>query len=252
MEEILATFRPDLFGGKRALISGGTSGIGLCLSKAFARLGADVTATGASRERLDAARSDGTAKAVRFERLDVRDRKAVDALVGGFDRLDILINCAGEAKPEKEYDEDGFLDVMDVNLNSVMRLSMAARPLLARSHGAIVNFASMLSYLADDGVPAYCASKTGVMGLTRALAHRFGPEGIRVNALAPGYHKTDMTKALWSDPVPAAKIAAKTAFKRWGTVEDLVGAAVFLCSPAAQFITATTLPVDGGYVVSGF
>ncbi len=252
MEEILATFRPDLFAGKRALISGGTSGIGLCLSKAFARLGADVTATGASRGRLVAARSDGEAKAVRFEQLDVRDRKAVDAFVGAFDRLDFLINGAGVAKPEAEYDEDGFLDVMDVNLNGVMRLSMAARPLLARSKGAIVNFASMLSFLVDDGVPAYCASKTGVVGLTRVLAHRFGPEGVRVNAIAPGYHKTDMTKALWSDPVPAAKIAAKSAFKRWGTVEDLVGAAVFLCSPAAQFITATTLPVDGGYVVSGF
>jgi NAD(P)-dependent dehydrogenase (short-subunit alcohol dehydrogenase family) len=252
MDEILATFRPDLFGGKRALISGGTSGIGLCLAKAFARLGADVTATGSSRERLEAARSDSEAKAVRFERLDVRDRNAIDSFVGAFDRLDILVNCAGEAKPEEEYEEDVFLDVMNVNLNSVMRLSMAARPLLARSRGAIVNFASMLSYLVEDDVPAYCASKTGVMGLTRALAHRFGPEGIRVNAVAPGYHKTDMTKASWSNPDLAAKIAAKSAFKRWGTVEDLIGATVFLCSPAAEFITATTLPVDGGYVVSGF
>lgn len=252
MDEILATFRPDLFAGKRALISGGTSGIGLCLAKAFARLGADVVSTGASRQRLEAAQGDPEAKAVRFERLDVRDRNAIDAFVGGFDRLDVLINAAGVAKPEREYEEDGFLDVMDVNLNSVMRLSMAARPLLAQSKGAIVNFASMLSYVVDDGVPAYCASKTGVVGLTRVLAHRFGPEGIRVNAIAPGYHKTDMTKALWSDPIPAAKIAAKAALKRWGTVEDLVGTVVFLCSPAALFVTATTLPVDGGYVVSGF
>jgi len=252
MDEILSTFRPDLFAGKRALVSGGTSGIGLCLAKAFAHLGADVLATGASAERLEAARADPDANGVRFERLDVRDRKAIDAFVAGFDRLDVLINGQGVAKPEREYEEQDFLDVMDVNLNSVMRLSMAARPLLARSHGAIVNFASMLSFLADDGVPAYCASKTGVVGLTRALAHRFGPDGVRVNAIAPGYHKTDMTRALWSDPVPAAKIAAKSAFRRWGTVADLVGATVFLCSPAAQFITAATLPVDGGYVVSGF
>ena len=111
----------------------------------------------------------------------------------------------------------------------------------------------MLSYVVDDAVPAYSASKTGLLGLTRTLAHRFGPEeGIRVNAIAPGYHKTDMTKGLWSDPESAAKIAAKAALKRWGTVEDLVGTAVFLCSPAALFVTATTLPVDGGYVVSGF
>ena len=252
MDDILATFRPDLFAGKRVLISGGTSGIGLGLAKAFAGLGADVVATGASRRRLDAARAETGTKGIRFERLDVRDRNAVDAFVGALLGLDVLVNAAGVARPESEYEEEGFLDVMDVNLNSVMRVSMAARPLLARTKGAIINFASMLSYLADDSVPAYCASKTGILGLTRALAHRFGPQGIRVNAIAPGYHKTDMTKALWSDPVPAAKIAAKAALKRWGTAEDLVGAVVFLCSPAAQFITATTLPVDGGYVVSGF
>ena len=197
------------------------------------------------------ARRRGT-KGIRFERLDVRDRNAVDAFVGALPGLDVLVNAAGVARPESEYEEEGFLDVMDVNLNSVMRVSMAARPLLARTKGAIINFASMLSYLADDSVPAYCASKTGILGLTRALAHRFGPQGIRVNAIAPGYHKTDMTKALWSDPEPAAKIAAKAALKRWGTVDDLVGAAVFLSSPAAQFVTAATLPVDGGYVVSGF
>jgi NAD(P)-dependent dehydrogenase (short-subunit alcohol dehydrogenase family) len=110
----------------------------------------------------------------------------------------------------------------------------------------------MLSYLVDDSVPAYCASKTGILGLTRALAHRFGPQGIRVNAIAPGYHKTNMTKPLWSDPEPAAKIARKAALKRWGTVDDLVGTAIFYASPASAFVTATTLPVDGGYVVSGF
>jgi NAD(P)-dependent dehydrogenase (short-subunit alcohol dehydrogenase family) len=252
MDKILAAFRPDLFAGKQVLVSGGTSGIGLGVAKGFARLGAEVIATGASQARLNAARADAEAKAIRFELLDVRDRKAIDAFVGKLHGLDALINAAGVARPEEEYEEAAFLDVMDVNLNSVMRLSMAARPLLARSKGAIVNFASMLSYVVDDAVPAYSASKTGLLGLTRTLAHRFGPEGIRVNAIAPGYHKTDMTKGLWSDPVSAGKIAAKAALKRWGTVEDLVGTAVFLCSPAALFVTATTLPVDGGYVVSGF
>ena len=175
-----------------------------------------------------------------------------NSFVGAFPSLDALVNAAGVAKPEKEYEEDTFVDVIDVNLNSVMRLSMAAQPLLAKSKGAIVNVASMLSYLVDDAVPAYAASKSGLLGLTRTLAHRFGPQGIRVNAIAPGYHKTDMTKGLWSDPTPAGKIAAKAALKRWGTVEDLVGATLFLCSPAALFVTAATLPVDGGYVVSGF
>ena len=188
---------------------------------------------------------------MRFERLDVRARSAVDAFFAGLPALDVLINAAGIAKPEREWEEAEFLDVMDVNLNSAMRLSMAARPLLERSRGSILNVASMLSYLADDSVPAYCASKTGILGLTRALAHRFGAAGVRVNAIAPGYHKTKMTKPLWSDPEPAAKIAAKSALKRWGATEDLVGAAIFLSSPAAAFITAATLPVDGGYVVSG-
>ncbi len=252
MDDILVTFQPGLFAGKRVVISGGTSGIGLGLAKAFAKLGADVAATGASRQRLQTANADPEAKDIRFERLDVRDRKSVDAFFAALPGLDVLVNAAGVAKPEREYEEDDFLDVMDVNLNSVMRLSMAARPLLARTKGAIINIASALSYVTDDSVPAYCASKTGVLGLTRALAHRFGSERIRVNAIAPGYHKTDMTKALWSDPELAAKIAAKAALKRWGTVEDLVGAAIFLSSPAALFVTAAALPVDGGYVVSGF
>ncbi|HEY5206827.1 MAG TPA: SDR family oxidoreductase [Roseiarcus sp.] len=252
MDAILATFRPDLFAGKRVLISGGTSGIGLALSKGFARLGAEVTATGASRARLIAARADSEAKGVRFELLDVRDRKAIDAFVGGFKSPDALVNAAGVAKPGKEYEEADFLDVMDVNLNGVMRLSMAARPLLAKSKGAILNVASMLSYVVDDAVPAYSASRTGLLGLTRTLAHRFGPEGIWINAIAPGYHKTDMTKGLWTDPVPAKKIEAKAALKRWGTVDDLLGATIFFCSPAALFVTAASLPVDGGYVVSGF
>ena len=105
----------------------------------------------------------------------------------------------------------------------------------------------MLSYLADASVPSYTASKTGIVGLTRALAHKWGQDGIRVNAIAPGYHKTDMTKPLWSDPVAAAKIADRAAAKRWGTAEDLVGPALFLASDAASFVTGAVLPVDGGY-----
>ena len=128
-----------------------------------------------------------------------------------------------------------------------MCLSRAAHPLLKASGGSILNIASMLSYLADPSVPSYTASKTGIVGLTRALAHQWGQDGIRVNAIAPGYHKTDMTKPLWSDPVAAAKIADRAAAKRWGTAEDLVGPALFLASDAASFVTGAVLPVDGGY-----
>ncbi|MGV2103771.1 SDR family NAD(P)-dependent oxidoreductase [Rhizobium sp. 21-4511-3d] len=130
-----------------------------------------------------------------------------------------------------------------------MRLARAAFPLLKRSNGSIINFASMLSYLADESVPSYTASKTGIVGLTRAMAHKYGRDGVRVNAVAPGYHRTEMTRPLWSVPESEAKIADRSALKRWGTADDLVGPILFLCSPAANFVTGVTLPVDGGYSV---
>ncbi|MDQ0475233.1 SDR family NAD(P)-dependent oxidoreductase [Labrys wisconsinensis] len=249
MDEIIATFRPDLFAGKHVLVSGASSGIGLAMAQGFARLGATVIATGSSAAKLEAEKADPANKGIRFALLDVKDRKAIDAFLGALPALDVLVNAAGIARPEAEFTEETYLEVIDVNLNSAMRLAMAAQPLLARSRGVVINTASMLSYLADESVPAYGASKTGIVGLTRALAHRFGKDGIRVNAIAPGYHKTAMTKALWSDPPAASRIAERSALKRWGTVDDLVGTALFLASPAALFVTAATLPVDGGYVV---
>jgi len=105
----------------------------------------------------------------------------------------------------------------------------------------------MLSYLADESVPSYTASKSGIVGLTRALAHKYGRAGVRVNAVAPGYHRTDMTKALWSAPDSERRIAERSALKRWGEAGDLVGPVLFLASPAAAFVTGITLPVDGGY-----
>lgn len=252
MDEIIATFRPGLYEGRRVLVSGASTGIGLAMARGFRDLGAEVIATGSSPHKLDAAKADPVNAGIRFEHLDVRNKAAVDAFVGALPSLDVLVNTAGIARPDAEWTEETYLEVIDVNLNSAMRLSMAAYPLLKASKGVIINTASMLSYLVDDSVPAYTASKTGIVGLTRALAHKFGPDGIRVNAIAPGYHKTAMTQPLWSDPVPAEKIAKKSALKRWGTVDDLVGTALFLASPAAVFVTATTLPVDGGYVVGGF
>lgn len=252
MQEITSTFRPDLFAGKHVLVSGASTGIGVAIARGFVELGAEVVATGSSPHKLDAARADPANAGIRFEQLDVRDRAAIDAFVGALPSLDVLVNSAGIVKPDLEYEEEPYLEVIDVNLNGAMRLSMAAYPLLKASRGAIVNTASMLSFLADERVPAYGASKTGIVGLTRALAHRFGADGIRVNAIAPGYHKTDMTKDLWTHDEHGPTIARKAALKRWGTVEDLVGTVVFLASPASAFVTATTVPVDGGYVVSGW
>lgn len=252
MQDVLDSFRPDLFKDRDILVTGGSSGIGLAIAQGFARLGGTVTAVGNSVTKLAAAKADPHTKGIRFERVDVRDPDAIKTFATGLKKLDVLINAAGIARPDAEFEDKTYIEVIDVNLNSQMRFAMAVLPLLKASRGSIVNIASMLSYVADPGVPAYGASKTGVLGLTRHLAHAFGPDGVRVNAIAPGYHKTDMTKALWTDPPSAAKIASRSALKRWGTVDDLVGAALFLSSPAAAFVTGADLPVDGGFVVGGF
>lgn len=248
MDTTINSFRKNLFADKTVIISGGSSGIGLAIAKGFAALGASVVATGSSPEKLAAlANADGV-EGIVFAKVDVRDRVAIDALVADHPRIDVVINAAGIVRPNDEFEEEAFLDVMDVNLNGAMRFASAARDKLAVTGGSIINFASMLSYLADVEVPAYGASKTGILGLTRALAHAYGPQDIRVNAVAPGYHTTDMTKPLWSNPASEANIANRAALKRWGRPEDLVGAAIFLASPAASFITGTCLDVDGGYV----
>jgi NAD(P)-dependent dehydrogenase (short-subunit alcohol dehydrogenase family) len=251
MHDIVESFRPDLFANKTILVSGGSSGLGLDVARGFARLGGNVIATGSSEVKLAALRAQPGDKTLRFERLDVRKPAEITALIGRLDRLDVLVNAAGIARPEAEFEDSTYLEVIEVNLNSAMRCTMAALGLLRASKGSVINFASMLSYLADPLVPAYGASKAGIVGLTRHLAHAFGPDGIRVNAVSPGYHKTDMTKPLWSDPAAAERIANRSALKRWGTTEDLVGICLFLASPAASFITGVDLPVDGGYLTGG-
>lgn len=247
MKDIIQSFSAGLYAGKQVLVSGGSSGIGLAIAQGFAALGARVTATGTSAAKLDQAASAAASQGIRFDTLDVRDGAAVGRFMAAQPAIDVLVNAQGVARPGAEWNEADYLEVMDINLNSHFRLAMAALPQLKAARGAVVNLASMLSYLADAEVPAYCASKSGVLGLTRALAHRFGPDGVRVNAVAPGYHRTDMTRGLWEDPVHEARIAQRSALKRWGTVDDLVGACAFLCSPAAAFITGVVLPVDGGY-----
>ncbi|MFV0382464.1 SDR family NAD(P)-dependent oxidoreductase [Paracoccus sp. (in: a-proteobacteria)] len=236
----------DAFAGRTVMLSGGTGGIGLALAQGFADCGATVIASGGSGARVAEAQQHVRPN-LTFEQLDVRDNDAVRERFARLGELDVLVNCQGIARPDDEWTEETFLDVMDINLNSAMRLARAAHPGLRARGGNIVNVASMLSYLADPTVPSYTASKTGIMGLTRALAHQWGADGIRVNAIAPGYHKTLMTKPLWSDPEAAERIAQRAAAKRWGTTGDLVGPTLFLASDAAAFVTGAVLPVDGGY-----
>ncbi|MCQ8242261.1 SDR family NAD(P)-dependent oxidoreductase [Rhizosaccharibacter radicis] len=248
LEEAVSVFRPGLFAGSVVLVSGATSGIGLEIARGFRRLGAEVLATGSSPTKL-AALTAQDQDGIRFARLDVRDEAQIRDVLDTLPRLDVLVNAAGVARPGAEWEGDTFDDVIGVNLSSVMHMSRLAKPMLAATRGSIVNIASMLSFLADADVPAYCASKTGLLGLTRALAHGWGPDGIRVNAIAPGYHETDMTRPLWSQPHNRAVIQEQSALKRWGRTADLVGATLFLASPAAGFVTGTCLAVDGGYSV---
>ncbi|MEQ5829303.1 SDR family oxidoreductase [Sulfitobacter sp. NFXS29] len=241
--EILDTFKPDLLAGKSAIVVGATSGIGLDIARGLAALGATVIGTGSSAEKIAKLEEEDIA----FQRLDVRDAEAIRSFCAAQERVDILVNGAGIARGGAEWDEEIFLDTMDVNLNAQMRFSFALHDKLAEAKGAVVNIASMLSFMADPEVPAYCASKTGVLGLTRACAHKWGREGIRVNAIAPGYHQTDMTKPIWSRPEGEQAISKRTAMGRWGTTQDLVGATIFLVSPAAAYITGICLEVDGGF-----
>lgn len=246
MKDILDSFRPGLFAGRHVILSGATSGIGLDIARGFAALGADVTATGSSAAKIAALT--GEDPRIRFEVLDVRDREAVKAFCAAQTRCDVLVNGAGIARGGAEWDEDIWLDTMEVNLNSQFRLAIGLRARLAEAKGSIVNIASMLSFMADPGVPAYTASKTGVLGLTRALAHKWGRDDIRVNAVAPGYHQTDMTRPIWSVPFGKKAVADRTALGRWGTTFDLVGPCLFLASPAAAYVTGMCLEVDGGFV----
>lgn len=239
------------FSGRTALVTGGVSGIGAAVSQAFAKAGATVIACGLTEAEIGAAAADPAFAGIILRRLDVTDRAAVDALVGGLDRLDFVVNSAGVIRRDAEHDPDVFDQVLDVNVSGGMRVSAAARPLLARSRGAIVFIGSVMSFFGGPRQPAYSASKGAVRNLTMSLACAYAADGIRVNAVAPGWVITQLSRGAREDPVRSAAILSRVPVGRWADTAEIADPILFLCSDAARYMTGTVMPVDGGYTSVG-
>lgn len=238
------TFRNDLFKGRVAVVTGGTSGIGATTALYLAELGAKVYALGLKADLLEIPEGLDV-EAVEF---DVTDEKAATEFFSKLDQLDILFNGAGVNLPN-QMDINMYKKVMDINANSVFHLSTLAQPLLAKSDVAsIVNVSSMLAIFGSDMGPAYSASKGAVDQITKSLAIAYAKDGIRVNAVAPGWIATPLVKALPEDFINP--IIERTPFKRLGEPVEIGQVVAFLSSPAASFVTGAILPIDGAYSVN--
>ncbi len=222
------------------LVTGATSGIGQAIAQGFSRAGERVLALGVGP-------LPDPEKNIHYANLDVQDNDAVREVVSALPQLRVVVNCAGIIQRGAEHDPDIFQRVIDINLNGTMRVCAAARAALAVNQGAIINIASMLSYFGGGLVPGYAASKGGIAQLTKSLAIAYAAEGIRVNALAPGWIATALTQNLQDDEARSRTVLDRTPMGRWGTPQDLIGPALFLASPEAGFITGSILNVDGGY-----
>ena len=246
--------------GKVAVVTGGTSGIGRALSLGLAEAGADVIATARRQQQVDETASAIEAIGRHTLRLasDVCDRVSLervrDATIGRFGKVDILINCAGRIKrtPTLTMPEDEWTAILDTNLTGTLRACQVfGKHLLDRGYGRIVNIASLNSFVALNEVAAYAASKAGVASLTRSLAVEWSKRGVTVNAIAPGVFRTELNAQLLDSTPRGQELLMRTPMGRLGKTEELVGAAIFLASDGASFVTGQTLVVDGGFLASG-
>ena len=241
------------FSGAHVLVTGGTSGIGLGIATAFRAAGADVTVTGTRGSAED---YDADLHGMRYLRLDLEDDAAIDAVAAACPALDVLVNNGGaNFVAEDEHQPQVFEKALRVNLSSAFRMSQRCHGALAASRlpggASIIGIASMTSYFGMDILPGYGSAKTGLLGLTRSLAAAWGKEGIRVNAVAAGLVRSRMTGAMFAMDGATDGMLARTPLGRLGEPADIASAVLFLCSPAAAWITGQTLAVDGGYSISG-